>query len=112
MSLLGPSYQDERNWCCLSPVEAEKGGHVEPGPSCPGLIKEVSHLVVTAPGHDDVRVGLGGRDEHVEGRLDELRVLLDHALQVPAALRDVPLQTTTQPGWGTWWNLTRTFLYA
>ena len=90
-----------------------KGGdHVEPGPSCLDLTKEASHLVVTAPGHDDVRVRLGGRDEHVEGRLDELRVLLDHALQVPAALRDVPLQTTTQPGCGTWWNLMRTLLYA
>ena len=37
-------------------------------------------FVFSAPGHDDVRVGHGGGDEHVEGRLHMPVILLKNTL--------------------------------
>ncbi len=54
------------------------------------------HLVLPSPGDDDVRVGHRGRYVVVEGRLDVPLVLLQHALDVPAALADVAVQAAAQ----------------
>lgn len=47
-------------------------------------------------GHHDVSQAHGGLDVLVEGRLDEFVVLLDDALDVAAALADVPAQAAHQ----------------
>ena len=55
------------------------------------LLDEVqSHEVLGAPRDDYVRVLLGRDAELLEGGLDERRVLVQHVLQVPAPLLDVP----------------------
>lgn len=54
------------------------------------------HLVVAAARHDYVGVRHQRRDVVLERRLDEVGVLLQHALQVATAHRDVAPQTTRQ----------------
>ena len=62
------------------------------------LLDEVqSHEVLGAPRDDHVRVLLGRDAELLEGGLDEGGVLVQHVLQVPPALRDVPQHAPRQP---------------
>ena len=54
------------------------------------------HFVIAAARDDDIGVGHQRCDVVFERRFHEARVLLQNALQFPAALRNVPAQTARQ----------------